>query len=85
MKKSIPTSHSLISKIYCNLFGHSYYMSKQVTHHIKEYTCSHCGQQATINSMGKLEEMTPKLKEINEMLAKVQAKKNARIPFQPAS
>ncbi len=78
MKNSIPNSSFSISKIYCALFGHDYVTSKQVTHHIKEYTCSHCGEQATTNSRGRLEVMTPKLKEINDALASVHAKKIAR-------
>ncbi|WP_298315010.1 hypothetical protein [uncultured Aquimarina sp.] len=78
MKKSIPNSSFSISKIYCALFGHDYVTSKQVTHHIKEYTCSHCREQATTNSRGRLEVMTPKLKEINDALASVHAKKIAR-------
>jgi len=89
MKKSTPSSSFSISKIYCALFGHDYVTSKEVTHHIKEYTCSHCGEQATTNSRGRLEVMTPKLKEINDVLATVHAKKTARnkskINFQVAS
>ncbi|MBW1298865.1 hypothetical protein GBO31_25440 [Aquimarina litoralis] len=53
-------------------------MSKQVTNHIKEYTCTHCGQKATINSRGRLEVMTPKLQEINDALATVHEKKIAK-------
>ena len=78
MKKSISPPSFYISKIYCSIFGHNYVTSKQVTHHIKEYTCSHCGEQATTNSRGKLELMTPKLREINDLLASVHAKKIAR-------
>ncbi|WP_405208975.1 hypothetical protein [Aquimarina sp. LLG6339-5] len=78
MKKYTPHSSFSISKIYCALFGHNYVTSKQVTHHIKEYTCTHCGEQATTNSRGRLEVMTPKLKEINDALASVHAKKAAR-------
>ncbi|EZH75126.1 hypothetical protein ATO12_10400 [Aquimarina atlantica] len=89
MKKTTPTSAFSFSKIYCSLFGHDYLLSKHVTHHIKEYTCSHCGEQATTNSRGRLEAMTPKLKEINNALASVHAKKQARTnrdtPFQAAS
>lgn len=59
-------------------------MSKKVTHHIKEYTCSHCGEQATTNSRGRLEAMTPKLKEINDALAMVHAKKLAKNKNKPA-
>ncbi|MHA7056851.1 hypothetical protein ACWGOQ_0006500 [Aquimarina sp. M1] len=89
MKKYTPHSSFSISRIYCSLFGHDYVISKQVTHHIKEYTCSHCREQATTNSRGRLEVMTPKLKEINDALASVHAKKIARkkreINFQAAS
>ena len=89
MKKITPTPSFSFSKIYCSLFGHDYLLSKHVTHHIKEYTCSHCGEQVTINSRGRLEVMTPKLKEINNALASVHAKKQAKTnpdtPFQAAS
>ncbi len=89
MKKTTPSSTFSFSKIYCSLFGHNYLLSKNVTHHIKEYTCSHCGEQATTNSRGRLEAMTPKLKEINNALASMHAKKQARTnrdtPFQAAS
>ncbi len=78
MKKSTPNSAFSFSKIYCSLFGHDYVLSKNVTHHIKEYSCSHCGEQATTNSRGRLEIMTPKLKEINDALASVHAKKITR-------
>ncbi|MBQ0733782.1 hypothetical protein [Aquimarina celericrescens] len=78
MKKSTPNSAFSFSKIYCSLFGHDYVLSKNVTHHIKEYSCSHCREQATTNSRGRLEIMTPKLKEINDALASVHAKKIAR-------
>lgn len=78
MKNTTPNSAFSFSKIYCSLFGHDYLLSKDVTHYIKEYTCSHCGEQATTNSRGRLETMTPKLKEINNALATVHAKKMAR-------
>ncbi len=89
MKKSTPNSAFSFSKIYCSLFGHNYVLSKKVTHHIKEYSCTHCGEEATTNSRGRLEIMTPKLKEINDALASVHAKKIARrnsdTSFQAAS
>jgi len=90
MKKTAPTSSGFsFSKLYCSLFGHDYVLSKNVTHHIKEYCCSHCGEEATTNSRGRLEVMTPKLKEINNALAMVHAKKSAKLnirsSFQVAS
>ncbi len=89
MKKGTPNSTFSFSKIYCSLFGHNYNLTKNVTHYIKEYTCSHCKEQATTNSRGRLEVMTPKLKEINNALASVHAKKiaknKAKTQFQAAS
>ncbi len=78
MKKSTPNSSFSFSKLYCSILGHDYLLTKCVTHHIKEYTCSHCGEQATTNSRGRLEVMTPKMKEINDALAKVHAKRIAK-------
>ncbi|MEO9076895.1 MAG: DUF1660 family phage protein [Gelidibacter sp.] len=55
-------------KLYCNLFGHNYQVSKKVTSHVKEYTCTCCKRQLTTNSNGDLTELTPKFKEINSTL-----------------
>jgi len=62
---------TLIPKMYCNLFGHDYVISKKVTLHVKEYTCKHCKKQLTTNSNGNLIELTPKFKEINAILEHV--------------
>ncbi|WP_459210184.1 hypothetical protein [Aquimarina rhabdastrellae] len=78
MKKHSPSSSFSISKIYCSVFGHNYKLSKKVTHHINEYTCCNCKEQITTNSNGRLEVLTPKLKEINQALEFVHAKKQAR-------
>ena len=69
---------TLIPKIYCNLFGHDYQVSKKVTYHVKEYTCSHCKKQLTTNSNGKLIELTPKFKEINDILERIHSKRMLR-------
>lgn len=55
-------------KLYCSLFGHKYEVSKNVTSHVKEYTCKCCKRQLTTNSNGDLTELTPKFKEINSIL-----------------
>lgn len=57
--------------MYCNLFGHNYEVTKKVTYHVKEYTCSHCKKQLTTNSNGSLTELTPKFKEINAILERI--------------
>lgn len=62
---------TFIPKMYCNLFGHNYEVTKKVTYHVKEYTCSHCKKQLTTNSNGSLTELTPKFKEINAILERI--------------
>ena len=59
------------TKIYCDFFGHNYKMTKKVTNHVKEYTCSCCKKQLTTNSNGKLTELTPKFQEINQALERI--------------
>jgi len=59
------------TKIYCDFFGHNYKVTKRVTKHVKEYTCSCCKKQLTTNSNGKLTELTPKFQEINSALERI--------------
>lgn len=68
-----------IPKMYCIVFGHDYTISKHVTKHVKEYTCSHCRQQLTTSSSGKLVELTPKFKEINLILERIYQSKTRRL------
>lgn len=68
-----------ISKMYCNVFGHDYKVTKKVTYHVKEYTCSYCQKQLTINGNGHLIELTSKFKEINNILERIHASKVERI------
>ncbi|WP_339623614.1 hypothetical protein [uncultured Winogradskyella sp.] len=58
-------------KLYCDVFGHNYEITKKVTNHVKEYTCKCCKKQLTTNSNGKLTELTPKYQEINAALARI--------------
>ncbi|MDO5972239.1 hypothetical protein Q4Q35_20770 [Flavivirga aquimarina] len=71
MNKPTTNTPPFIPKIYCNLFGHHYRVTKKVTYHVKEYTCSHCKKQLTTNSNGNLIELTPKFKEINAILERI--------------
>ncbi|MEP5338951.1 MAG: hypothetical protein ABJL44_19360 [Algibacter sp.] len=71
-------SPAFIPKMYCNLFGHDYQVTKKVTYHVKEYTCSHCKKQLTTNSNGNLIELTPKFKEINAILERIHEKRTRR-------
>ncbi|WP_066222209.1 DUF1660 family phage protein [Formosa haliotis] len=70
---------SALPKLYCNLFGHNYEVTKQVTYHVKEYKCSHCKRELTTNSNGNLIELTPKFKEINSILERIHSSKIARL------
>lgn len=67
------TTHksAFIPKMYCNLFGHDYQVTRKVTSYVKEYTCSHCKKELTTNSNGNLIELTPKFKEINAILERI--------------
>ena len=70
---------TFIPKVYCNIFGHNYEISKKVTYHVKEYTCKHCKKQLTTNSNGALIELTPKFKEINTILERIYNSKLERL------
>lgn len=69
---------TLIPKLYCSLFKHDYQVTKRVTHHVKEYTCRHCKKEFTTNSNGQLTELTPKFKEINDILERIYTTKANR-------
>lgn len=66
-------------KLYCNVFGHNYEVSKKVTSHVKEYTCTCCKKQLTTNSNGNLTELTPKFKEINSILEEIYTRRMERL------
>ena len=78
MKKVATNKPMLIPKMYCNLFGHDYQISKKVTSYVKEYTCTHCKKELTTNSNGTLTELTPKFREINAILEKIHASRIER-------
>ena len=66
-------------KLYCNVFGHNYEVSKKVTSHVKEYTCTCCKKQLTTNSNSNLTELTPKFKEINSILEEIYTRRMERL------
>jgi transposase-like protein len=70
---------TLIPKMYCNLFGHDYQVTKKVTLHVKEYTCRHCKKELTTNSNGHLIELTPKFREINDILERIYTSRTERL------
>ncbi|NAS10890.1 hypothetical protein [Poritiphilus flavus] len=66
-----------MKKIFCNIFGHHYTVSKKITLHIKEYKCIHCGKQVTTDVSGNLSNLTPELREINATLEHIYQKKHS--------
>lgn len=71
-----------MKQLQCNLFGHNYEVTRQVTYHIKEYTCKNCKKQLTINGNGQLIELSPKFKEINDVLERIHIKRIKKIKEQ---
>ncbi|MCB0426877.1 MAG: hypothetical protein KDD16_06155 [Mangrovimonas sp.] len=80
MKKTT-TNHknNVLPRLYCNLFGHDFEVSKKVTSHVNEYTCKHCKKELTTNGNGYLTELTPKYKEINATLERIYTARKLRL------
>ncbi len=77
--KTTTSNSSSVSKLYCNVFGHQYDVTRQVTKHVKEYTCKCCKKQLTTNGNGRLTELTPTFKEINSILENIHTKRMLRL------
>lgn len=60
------------------MFGHDFQVTRNVTYHVKEYTCKNCKKELTTNSSGKLTELTPKFKEINDVLERIHYKRKLK-------
>ncbi|SFZ89719.1 hypothetical protein SAMN05428642_101522 [Flaviramulus basaltis] len=60
-----------MKKIHCKMFGHKFHVTRKVTYHVKEYTCKNCKKELTTNGNGYLIELTPKFKEINDVLERI--------------
>jgi hypothetical protein len=70
---------ALLPKLYCSIFGQDYEVSRKVTHHVKEYTCSHCRKELTTNGNGNLTVLTPKYREINSILEQMYTRRLMRL------
>ena len=79
MKTTTSNSTGSVSKMYCNVFGHQYDVTKKVTKHVKEYTCKCCKKQLTTNSNGHLTELTPTFIEINSLLERIYTNRMMRL------
>lgn len=79
MKKTSTPRGFKFSSLFCSLFGHHYVVSKEVTEHIKEYKCLHCQKQVTTDVSGRLSVLTPKMQEINNVVADMYRKRKERV------
>jgi len=75
----IKTYFRAFAKLRCTVFGHNYKLTKNVTDHVKEYTCSCCRHQLTTDSNGRLTELTPKFEEINGSLERLYKNRLRRV------
>lgn len=64
--------------IHCKMFGHDYKITRHVTYHVKEYTCANCKKELTTGGNGNLVDLTPKFKEINDVLERIHHKRILR-------
>jgi len=60
------------------MFGHDFRVTRNVTLHVKEYTCKNCKKELTTSGNGSLTELTPKFKEINDVLERIYKKRSKR-------
>ncbi len=67
-----------MKNVYCSFFGHNFKVSKNITYHVKEYTCKNCNSQVTTNGKGGLTQLTPKFKEINSILERIHNRRIGR-------
>ena len=77
--KTTTQKTAIIPKLYCNIFGHDYQVSRKVTNHVKEYKCSHCKKELTTNGNGNLTALTPKYREINSILERMYSNRIMRL------
>lgn len=67
-----------ISGLMCLTLGHDYMVTRQVSEHIKEYKCSHCGKEVAENDLGQIEELTMNIKRANNSLVSFLEKKKKK-------
>ena len=68
-----------MKSLHCKVFGHDFHITRNVTYHVKEYQCKNCNKELTTNGNGNIIELTPKFKEINDVLERVHYKRIMRL------
>ncbi len=64
-----------MKNIQCRVFGHYFLVTRHVTYHVKEFRCKNCNKEFTTSSTGNLTPLTPKFKEINDVLDRIHQKR----------
>ena len=77
--KTATRKPAFLPRLYCSVFGHDFEVSRKVTSHVKEYTCSHCKKELTTNGNGNLTVLTPKYREINSILEQMYTRRLMRL------
>ncbi|PQJ16191.1 hypothetical protein [Aureicoccus marinus] len=78
MKKRPIGQGSKIKGALCAVLGHEYKVSREITDHIKEYTCMHCQKQVCADVNGQLTQLTSEKIEINNTLRAIHFKRKSR-------
>lgn len=78
MTNSASPEGNKITGVYCQIFGHNYVVTKQITRHIKEYRCTICQKEVTTTANGNLEPLTKKTREINSDLQEMFEKRSKK-------
>lgn len=56
-----------LAAVACKIFGHKYRLTKRYQSHLKEFECTHCKKQYTLDGYGHYTPLTPKMRRINEV------------------
>lgn len=76
--KSEKQSINPLTTVGCKLFGHKYRITKRYESNLKEFECSQCKKQYTLDGYGHYTPLTPKLRRINEVYEEFYMRKLAR-------
>lgn len=72
------TTTNPLTTVTCKIFGHKYRITKRYESNLKEFECSNCKKQYTLDGYGHYTPLTPKLRRINEVYEKFYMRKLAR-------
>ncbi|MFI8378376.1 DUF1660 family phage protein [Leeuwenhoekiella sp. NPDC079379] len=62
----------------CKVLGHKYEILRFYKNEQKEFQCTKCKKQFTVNENGEKQALTPKLRQINEVMEKFYVFKHQR-------